>query len=201
MVGLRPSAISRPRHALTTSSRPAPRLHGAGTRGVADYVIDSEKPGSPMSAGWSTGTHDELTGGGLCRDRWHGRSRPPVRFRIEVFEQRRRSAASSVRRWRTGRPRRCWCSPTARFDLKQQITAPGRPGSTIASSSAIPRRSPWAGLVEARDAMRPCRPSATRGSPGGRVSASSCARSLNTLRRRELDAVVQSSQAIRGCRT
>jgi len=165
-------------------------------RGVADYVIDGEKPGSSIIGRLvDRGLHDELTGEAYAViDGTDGRAHH-VRFRgIEAFEHAPPiGGIVEVRRFGGPDDRRPTLVLANRsdFDLNQQITAPGATwiDHRLVESDPMPLSMGGFGR-EARDAMQArAEHLAGEGLARGQGQRVIMQRDLlNTLRRRELDA-------------
>jgi len=164
--------------------------------GVADYVIDSDKVGSPIVGRLvDRGLHDELTGEAYAViDGTDGRAHH-VRFRgIEVFEQAPPiGGIVEVRRFGGPDDRRPTLVLANRsdLDLNQQITAPGATwiDHRLVESDPMPLSMGGFGR-EARDAMQ-ARADHLAGEGLARRQGQRVIMQrdlLNTLRRSELDA-------------
>jgi len=166
-------------------------------RGIADYVIDGEKPGSPIIGRLvDRGLHDELTGEAYAViDGTDGRAHH-VRFRgIEVFEHAPAlGGIVEVRRFGgpdDPRPMLVLANRSD-LDLNQQITAPGATWIDHRLVEREPMPLAMGGFGrEARDAIQ-ARAEHLAGEGLARRQGQRVIMQrdlLNTLRRRELDAV------------
>lgn len=175
-------------------------------RGVADYMIDGERPGSPIIGRLvDRGLHDELTGEAYAViDGTDGRAHH-VRFRgIEAFEHAPPiDGIVEVRRFGAPDDLRPMLVLANRsdFDLTQQITAPGATWIDHRLVEREPMPLAMGGFGrEARDAMQ-ARAEHLAGEGLARRQGQRIIMQrdlLDTLRRRELDAVATKLSATTG---